>query len=376
MLYERDIFKQIVESKTILVYGASVVATQVGQCLMDDPYNVRIAAFVVTHAEGNPKVVLKRPVITLEVAEQVFPKDTLVIVACVEKNCQSIKESLAGSNFTDIIYLTFESDLWTGIRGNYMRSRLDNLGYRYRLLQEELRELKEEVEAQEKTIGVYRAVSQYDKKLTEDISNYDWEDEIFVGAALSDKCSCRLRDDVGDNISTENRKYCELTALYWLWKNATSDYVGLCHYRRHFCLSKQERARLLKSDIDVVVTVPVMNYPCVLEIYERDHDPNDWKVMKKAIMVKQPDYLFDLIKVERGNFYFGYNMFIAKNQIFKDYCEWLFDILDYCNKHCIPKEDDYQNRFLGFLGERLLTVYMLHHYDEFKIAIADKHFVE
>ena len=147
MLYERDIFKQIVESRTILVYGASVVATQVGQCLMDDPYNVRVAAFVVTHAEGNPKVVLKRPVITLDVAEQVFPKDTLVVVACVEKNCQSIRQVLAKSNFTDIIYLTFESDLWTGIRGNYMRSRLDKLGYRYRLLQEELRELEEEAES-------------------------------------------------------------------------------------------------------------------------------------------------------------------------------------------------------------------------------------
>ena len=42
----------------------------------------------------------------------------------------------------------------------------------------------------------------------------------------------------------------------------------------------------------------------------------------------------------------------------------------------MPKEDDYQNRFLGFLGERLLTVYMLHHFDDYKIAIADKHFVE
>ncbi|MBO6129330.1 MAG: DUF4422 domain-containing protein [Pseudobutyrivibrio sp.] len=374
MLYERDTFKQIVESRTILVYGASVVATQVGMCLMDDPYNVRIAAFVVTNASGNPKVLLKRPVITIDVAEQVFPKDTMIIVACVEKNRESIGKILAETPFSNIIYLTFESDLWAGIRGNYMRSRLDKLGYRYRVLQDELREIDGLYES--KSMDVYRAVSKYDKTLSEDISNYDWEQEIFVGAAFADECGCKLRDDVGDNISNENKKYCELTALYWLWKNADSDYVGLCHYRRHFCLTEQERRQILNSNIDVVVTVPVMNYPSVLEIYERDHDPMDWKIMKKGIMVLYPDYLFDLIKVERGNFYFGYNMFIAKKEIFKKYCKWLFEILDFCNKYCEPKDDEYQNRFLGFLGERLLTVYMLHHYDEFRIAIADKHFVE
>lgn len=374
MLYEREIFKRIVESRTILVYGASIMAAQVGACLMDDPYNVRISAFVVTNTEGNPSVLLKRPVISIDVAEQVFPKETLIIVACVEKHRESIREVLEKSKFFDIVYLTFESDSWTGIRANYMRSRLDKLGYKYRVLKEELREL--EAKQCEKTMGVFRAVSEHDKKLNEDISQYQWEKEIFVGAALADSCPINVRDDMGENISKENKKYCELTALYWLWKNATADYIGLCHYRRHFCLDEEDRAKLLQSDIDVLVTVPVMNYPSVLEVYERDHIPDDWKIMKKAIIVLYPDYLFDLVKVERGNFYFGYNMFIAKREIFRNYCSWLFNILDFCNKYCAPKDDVYQNRFLGFLGERLLTVYMLHHFDDYKIAIADKHFVE
>ena len=43
-----------------------------------------------------------------------------------------------------------------------------------------------------------------------------------------------LHDNEGDNISTQNPMYCELTAQYWAWKNADADYYGFCHYRRYF----------------------------------------------------------------------------------------------------------------------------------------------
>ena len=63
------------------------------------------------------------------------------------------------------------------------------------------------------------------------------EDDVYlplqVGSALHPHF-LPVTDDSGENISAKNPGYCEMTGLYWAWKNLKADYVGLCHYRRYF----------------------------------------------------------------------------------------------------------------------------------------------
>lgn len=60
---------------------------------------------------------------------------------------------------------------------------------------------------------------------------------IHVGRDISkntDEMSDFIGDNTGDNISSLNPYYCELTAQYWMWKNLKNvDIVGLAHYRRY-----------------------------------------------------------------------------------------------------------------------------------------------
>ena len=57
---------------------------------------------------------------------------------------------------------------------------------------------------------------------------------LHVGAACSNQHLPYIRDDSGDNISSLNPLFSELTGLYWAWKNLGFDWIGLVHYRRYF----------------------------------------------------------------------------------------------------------------------------------------------
>lgn len=180
-----------------------------------------------------------------------------------------------------------------------------------------------------------------------------------------------IGDNTGDNISYKNANYCELTGLYWAWKNLDADYIGLAHYRRHFTykgasgdkysrvMTSDELKKLLK-DNDILLPNP-RNYYIETNYsqYVHAHHKEDLDYTRNIISEKYPKYLKaydDSMKRTTGH---RFNMFIMKKEKFDAYCEWLFDILfELENRLDISSYSKNDARVFGFVSERLLDVWI------------------
>lgn len=196
---------------------------------------------------------------------------------------------------------------------------------------------------------------------------------IHVGAGNSNIELKGLRDDLGDSISHKNKHYCELTGLYWVWKNdKVSDIIGLCHYRRYFAFEASELQGLEKIEqminpsrineclarCDIILPKPYLCPVSLADHYCLNHVSADWNTMEFAVKKLFPDYAFSMTRVFNNHWLYPYNMFVMRRSLFHNYMAWLFTILDELDKRIIISCDAYQARVFGFLAERLLTLYV------------------
>ena len=353
-------------SDEVVIYGAGLMGRNLAKVLTEQPYRKKILCVIVKSKERNPDYIRDISVIPLN--EACVYKDRPVLVALHEKHLIGAIKELKDNGFTNLIPVSFDNDLWCDMREEWLKAN-SIMPFGAEILLESCKiNLKED-------LNIYVVHSAYDKELNENIDDKPYEIPIQVGANLTDKVLFPVCDNTGENISEKNKKYCELTALYWAWKNDTSEYIGLSHYRRKFVLSDGEISTILSGNVDIVVTVPVINLDTVKGQYARDHSESDWNVLGQAIEVLSPEYKDAYNAVSNSIFYYAYNMFIAKREVLNDYCEWLFKILYYCEDKIGSKDDAYQNRYVGFLAERLLTIYISKH-SELKVKVAHKHFIE
>lgn len=217
---------------------------------------------------------------------------------------------------------------------------------------------------------------------------------IEVGADLRKKhIEGILQDNQGENISSKNKMYCELTAQYWAWKNLDADYYGFFHYRRYLSFSDKKRPvdqwqnvieespdsnclkkynleddyiQKLVREYDLVLSeeknvtkMPDKN-PSVYEQYKNGRSLNikDIDLVHDIIEEKYPDYLDTFEKVMKGEKTCLCNMYIMKKELFHEYMAWLFDILFEFEKRSDMSEYTVEGyRTPGHLAERLLTVF-------------------
>lgn len=202
---------------------------------------------------------------------------------------------------------------------------------------------------------------------------------IKVGPAKIDKI--KISDSEGDSISYLNPYFCELTALYWVWKNTQDDLIGLVHYRRYFSgnndvLSIRGKSILGEKDItsmmnefDLIVAKP-RNYIFIKikDHYIKAHGENDFNILRQEIAIRSPDYIEHFDAVMNSREISLYNMFIGRRDVIDAYCSWLFGLL-FSIKDRIPYEtyDSYQRRVFGFMSERLFNVWIRKHRGDYRI---------
>lgn len=172
-------------------------------------------------------------------------------------------------------------------------------------------------------------------------------------------------DDTGDNISGKNCYYGELTGMYWVWKNIrTSDYVGICHYRRYFCteegriLNEKDYLSILK-DYDIITSKKLKLNFSYFDGYASDYNIFDLVTTGEVIRQIYPEYYdaFERLVHDNGT-YFG-NMMVASKELYDEYAEWLFTIFAEVEKRIDPSRyDDYHKRVYGFISEFLLFVWV------------------
>lgn len=203
-----------------------------------------------------------------------------------------------------------------------------------------------------------------------------WVIQIQTGAALTDKKICEIRDDNGDNISYRNKDYSECTALYWMWKNAPkTDYIGLCHYRRHFEIPEQDISVIDQCHYDIMLTIPTLVINChdyFLE-YVKEKDLN---LLIEMINNYYPEYKKSTELYFETIFYPPCNMFIMKYNIFIEYVQFAFGVTEKIYEYYKNKGINRNDRYMGYLMEILLGVFCIKNHNKYKIGYTNMIFLE
>lgn len=192
---------------------------------------------------------------------------------------------------------------------------------------------------------------------------------LQVGASGNNNLGYQT-DDTGDSISEKNAGFCELTGLYWIWKNCRDEYKGLVHYRRYF-----GKSNLINTSRYVYTYVELLDflekYDIVLpykefflqnakeELLVSCCTEDIFVKLRKIIEEKHTEYLYDFDRYFSENRSVLFNMMFCRSELFDQYSEWLFSVLFELEKQVnLESLNDYQKRLFGFLSERLLNVWI------------------
>ena len=302
----------------------------------------QISGLIVSNKNENPSVFCEKTVYEMKEFNDKQKKEMLVVIAQCWENSERIKDMLIKNGFSNIIESPEQNRLASSFEIADLERKYsnENMEYSTKLLDES-------------TISIYAVTSHLNchnhnvKKYSSKFVKY-----IQAGAALTDLQICDIRDSVGDNISEKNPFYCELTAGYWIAKNDLfSDYVGLFHYSRGLDLG--DRFPHLLEENNLILPCPmIMRHEIITRFAKQDYE-----IMREAVMLVSPEYIEALETYFLQHQFFIGNMLICERKIFVALYEWMFKVIDACEKIYNKKKICIAKRIWGYYSEHLLNIY-------------------
>lgn len=373
-----------VQNQKVIIYGAHLIAVELYRFLSSHLKKWEFLGFAVTSLADNPNTIETYSV--QEFQEYQAGKDTFILIAMPQKYHLTVSDFVKSRGFQKVIcisqsdmeafksfYLLKKNPLFSA-KGyflsedesdkswlNIQKKEKAELYFKfptlyYRNLDDVIQKLERQnlPELYEQCFGIYRRLdslyakngqapqtrpellniymvfSQWDNGKRNTKKLPEWVVPIQAGSCLTEEKSNAILDETGESISDKNRSLAELTAAYWIWKNdAHSVYKGLCHYRRHFVITEEEIQVLEQNEVEVILPIPryapggvgkmfLAETPVKKVVYEN---------MIQAVNELYPNEENALDEYLNQEFYVPNNMVIAKNEIYNQYCEWLFPIL-------------------------------------------------
>lgn len=342
----------------LVIFGAQGIALGAYEAIHRLYPQRPVRCFLVTSRGKNADSLFGIPVYELDAYANTLSaqekEKTEVLVATPENMMDEIEDELERQGFFCHVRLT--SGRWAQLMGYFYV-----FGGQFRPLS------VLPVGYHKAVLHVYMAKFYRDKPLAGDYVIPAWVLPVQAGAALCSERVAELLDCIGENISNKNGNYSELTVLYWIWKNCllssaknpSDAYYGLVHYRRILDLSEDDLFRLTDNGVDVVLPYPMPYEPDMEEHHRRYLKTEDWNAVIRAVGEISPDYAKLFGRILRQRYLYNYNIVLAKKDVLRDYCEWLFPILERVEELSVPAGFNRHDRYIGYIGETMMTLYFM-----------------
>ncbi len=348
----------------LVVYGAQGMALGAYRAVKELFPDQEILCFLVSEMGANASIIEGVPVMELngflKKVTQDERKDIQVLIGTPENVMEDIEETLEKAGIHNHVRL--DSFRWAELTRNAFLKSGNYLPLAAYL-----------VGCNRARLHIFKMIHFHDKPLKTQYQDPEYIITLQVGADGSLRIDTDFHDNKGDSISERNGNYSELTGLYWMWKNYLrtrndDDYYGLAHYRRLLDLSDDDILRLKDNDIDVVLPYPMPYDPSMEAHHRRYLSDNEWRAVLTALGELCPQYTKEFEEILGQEYFYNYNILLAKRKVLDAYCNWLFPLLFKIEEMNDQDGRKAPNRFIGYVGETLETLYFMYHKHNLRIA--------